>query len=918
MKRPRYHPKYLLLLLSSVISWAAHGSIECESTEDCTRILNITGTECVNGLCTNPFAQGCLRRYLGEDQFPQKRLCNMHDGDDTTNCELPPMDFNEMRFASSNWDGGIFTAWIFQIFLNEMVQVPASVESGLQINNNFYDLFNAPMSYDAPTYEWEGFENALENHNCREVVSKGKPCVHVIPEIWNGQFKYLRILENEKLIEPTEAGGSLAKYSWYVPRFVAEADHRFVSHFGLAGEENRRILAETFHRPTTWKDYCQLYGCSHDNRTVSGSSFAERPPQTVEEDSMYFRDGLFSGHFRPTVENDCNATELCTGHIANVICGWSTYVVPQAYYLNIHVESSGPGMNGGYDYARMVEIWRAANATRSPVLFYWFQPDSLIQEFAGTDSEFQQILLPFPTQECIDARVVEEERCSSNITIQRGPPEGACDSDTHATQKGIIANLHETSGSGATDFFQSPAYDAIKAFKITDLQQRQMLQHQIEQNGRDRYGYDAREAVCFWAAENVDLLWRFVPRSYPRNIQVESDAYQQPLLKGAIGVGVLSAIFVLFAAALVFHYRRENVMVFAQVDFILLLLAGLLFVSIGAVLSALEPQNGLCVTMSWFVVMGYTLEMVTLIVKVYAINKLMKASRRMKRVQLNRWHLFRAVLCILIPVTIFMIIWTAVDPMIRQEDVYLSETDDVDDSSENPDAFRYRSTIDANIVCKSSMSEAWYYASVGIHAVLLVTATVLAVATREVRSEFNESQQLAVVVYSHFVFLVLRIVTLALQSNVSPERLSGSRSILYSLDVILTVLIYLAPKIFVIWFPPSESGENGVGTRRDSLGRTRVSIDITGLSGMDESFVQGTRMSFAHLSNLNLESIQENDANLAAKTARHDLDDTGSCSHEDRTRVSESIPENSVEEEDRKDNYPLKLSKASDDPKEET
>ena len=693
------------------------------------------------------------------------------------------------------------------------------------------------------------------------------------------------------MLERTEGGGSLAKYSWYVPRFVAEADHRFVSHFGLAGEENRRLLAETFHRPTTWKDFCQLYDCTHDNRTVVGSSFAKRPPQTAAEDEMYFRDGFYSGHFRPTEENDCNATELCTGHIANVVCDWSTYAIPQAYHLNIHVESSGPELNGGYPYARMVEIWRAANATKSPVLFYWFQPDSLIQEFAGTDSEFQLVLLPFPTQECIDARVVETERCSANITEQRGSPLGACDSNTHATQKGIIGNLHMTSGMGDSNLLQSPAYEAIKAFKITDLQQTEILEFINGRRNRDRFGFDAREAVCQWAADNVDLLWRFVPRSYPRNVQVENDAYAQPLLKVAVGFGVVSAILVLLASGFVFFYREENVMMFAQVDFIQLLLGGLFFVSLGAILGAVEPQDGICVAVSWFVVMGYTLEMVTLIVKIYAINTLMKASRKMKRVKMNRRTLFRTVFCILLPVALFMAVWTAVDPMHRQEDVYLAETED---DPADLSAFRYRSTIDVTIVCKSGNSSAWYYVSIGIQSVLLITGTVLAVATREVLSEFNESQQLAVVVYSHFVFLVLRVVTLALQNSVvSAELYAGARSILYSLDVILTVLIYLAPKLLVIWFPSSESRRNG-NAHRESLGQTRVSINVNGLPTHDH-FVHGAMMSFAQLNNDDVKekptSIENDDT---GKVSNHSGTGSSCCSNAEHPRSSYE-PETSAE-----------------------
>ena len=55
---------------------------------------------------------------------------------------------------------------------------------------------------------------------------------------------------------------------------------------------------------------------------------------------------------------------------------------------------------------------------------------------------------------------------------------------------------------------------------------------------------------------------------------------------------------------------------FSQWEFLILLLMGLLLVSEGSILLAIPPTNASCVAVQWLVGIGYTLELVPLIVKV--------------------------------------------------------------------------------------------------------------------------------------------------------------------------------------------------------------------------------------------------------------------------------------------------------------
>eukprot|EP00957_Ditylum_brightwellii_P070290 5339907-Ditylum_brightwellii.AAC.1 len=153
-------------------------------------------------------------------------------------------------------------------------------------------------------------------------------------------------------------------------------------------------MADTFLRPKTWQYFCNevsLDNCTTPYYDDQGRLIAERPPSDESEGVQYFSADFYHGHFAATEDNDCDANPLtCNGHVANVQCDLSTFAIPQAHYLGIHVKGSGIGIAGGYPYARMVEIYNAANYTKSNVLFYWYTPEPTVQEFIGTDAEFQR------------------------------------------------------------------------------------------------------------------------------------------------------------------------------------------------------------------------------------------------------------------------------------------------------------------------------------------------------------------------------------------------------------------------------------------------------------------------------------------------------------------------------------------------
>lgn len=232
-----------------------------------------------------------------------------------------------------------------------------------------------------------------------------------------------------------------------------------------------------------------------------------------------------------------------------------------------------------------------------------------------------------------------------------------------------------------------------------------------------------------------------------------------------------------------YKQREQRVMIFAQVEFLWLLLAGLLLVSVGAVILTIPASDASCATVTGFLCLGYTLELVPLIIKVAAINCLMQAARHLKRVVLRRQSLFGVVFLLSGLVVVGLSLWTALDP--KQKSAEYKLTDQVTRNNET--------VVTVSYFCQSD-SVVWRYVAVAWNCLLLIGATVLAFQTCKLQEDFNESQTLAIMIDSHFVFVILRLITFFLENTVSGSTLARFRSLISSCNAVATIVIYFVPK----------------------------------------------------------------------------------------------------------------------------
>ena len=144
----------------------------------------------------NPYTSGCLHT---KELVSQIRVCNSEDPLEASAsgiCRLPEVDYMEIRIFSDNWESITFEAWILQIILSELLDVPTTIEAGSYEGSlNFYHP-DAPMEYGIPLSDNEALKFAHGVGDCRlankDSADSYEACAHFDPERWTGAYKALR------------------------------------------------------------------------------------------------------------------------------------------------------------------------------------------------------------------------------------------------------------------------------------------------------------------------------------------------------------------------------------------------------------------------------------------------------------------------------------------------------------------------------------------------------------------------------------------------------------------------------------------------------------------------------------------------------------------------------------------------------
>lgn len=141
-------------------------------------------------------------------------------------------------------------------------------------------------------------------------------------------------------------------------------------------------------------------------------------------------------------------------------------------------------------------------------------------------------------------------------------------------------------------------------------------------------------AVCEWIVENIEDLENIIPEDYPKTYQDDNNFGSAAIVFAKI-LAFVTALISSVCMILTCKYRGTKVMTFAQPIFILLVLVGFFFVSVAAYLHAEQPTNSICLSAKWIEILGYTIELIPVLVKTSAMNRLIESSKKSVRININ-------------------------------------------------------------------------------------------------------------------------------------------------------------------------------------------------------------------------------------------------------------------------------------------
>jgi len=170
-------------------------------------------------------------------------------------------------------------------------------------------------------------------------------------------------------------------------------------------------------------------------------------------------------------------------------------------------------------------------------------------------------------------------------------------------------------------------------------------------------------------------------------------------------------------------------------------------------------------------------------IRVSAIIKIVRASKKMKVVTVNRKVLLTRSIGFSVIAALYCSVWTIFDPPHSEASLNLSQ--DKNDFGET--------IVTVSNYCDSN-SPIWFVVMFACQALLLIVASVLAHQIRSAPNAVNDSQELAVMIYSSFIFLVLRSLVYIF-SGALPGKdnyFQTARSLFCSIDTMANIIIFFS------------------------------------------------------------------------------------------------------------------------------
>lgn len=232
---------------------------------------------------------------------------------------------------------------------------------------------------------------------------------------------------------------------------------------------------------------------------------------------------------------------------------------------------------------------------------------------------------------------------------------------------------------------------------------------------------------------------------------------------------ILVAICIVICAAtaiIVLRFADTPVMRLASPWFLVVTLVGLALFFSSLVPWFGTPQSVSCILRNWLGHLGFCLAIAAIIAKTYRVDVIFRRRKKIKRIIVTNFELFKYVAIIISPMLILLVIWTAIDRPKTKNVI------DIDNKR-------------INVVC-ASKSPAWLIAAFVYDAFLMCLSLFLSFRTRRVPDGFNETWYIYLSGYNTIIMGILGV-TLGYVLNKN----------LLALTIIVCVTLLVGG--FVIW-----------------------------------------------------------------------------------------------------------------------
>lgn len=225
-----------------------------------------------------------------------------------------------------------------------------------------------------------------------------------------------------------------------------------------------------------------------------------------------------------------------------------------------------------------------------------------------------------------------------------------------------------------------------------------------------------------------------------------------------------------------------------------------------------------CMTAPWLFWIGFIFAFSALSSKIERIRKLVEGSSRFRRVTVTAWDVMIPFLFLLTLTTIFLLVWTIVDPMFWVRQSVFGSKDD-------------RSTFGSCAVGKSNVSVAMLACLIVLAFACVIRASVSAWKARAVNVEYSESKYISVIVIGMLQTFPIGIPLVILSYANPTAKYFVKTAIIFALTLSISLLIFV-PKI--IWHRKGSLGAitGGSGPSQLSMDPSAIEIDNSGRSAL--------------------------------------------------------------------------------------